>query len=27
VAKVASTPYFTWAEMDLAAIGETPVDE
>ncbi len=26
-AKVASTPYFTWGEMDLAAVGETPVVE
>ena len=23
----ASKPYFTWAEMDLAAIGETPVED
>jgi len=23
----ASKPYLTWAEMDLAAIGETPVEE
>lgn len=22
-----SVPYFTWAEMDLASIGETPVEE
>ena len=25
--KDATTPYLTWAEMDLAAIGETPVEE
>jgi len=23
----AAIPYFTWAEMDLASIGETPVEE